>query len=136
MERKTLFRHVAIWIIIITALKFIGDKLHLFTSISFYDIIMHFLGGVWLGIFFVWLFYKEIIKKENLNLVFTKTILLILLVGLAWEVFEVFNYQIILKNEFDVADTISDLIFDLLGGITSFLIYKRKFIKTKTNTQF
>jgi RsiW-degrading membrane proteinase PrsW (M82 family) len=74
--------------------------------------IMHFLGGFWVALALVWLFFP---KNNNLETMI-KLLLGTLLVGIAWEFFEFFVNANIAQNSFDIEDTLSDLFFDMFGG--------------------
>ncbi len=83
-------------------------------SVSWFDMPMHFLGGVWVGFFFI---YVLSIKTPS---VFWKIILYVLLIGLVWEFFQLIVKNGIGRTPFDLLDTLSDLFFDILGGALAF----------------
>ena len=78
---------------------------------------MHFLGGFWVGLAFLYLFPP---KDSPLDAIFI-TLLLVLTVGVLWEVFEILINEIIAQNPFNVLDTASDIFFDLSGGLCAIL---------------
>lgn len=95
------------------------------------DIPMHFLGGFWAAMIFVFLdskFKLGILKKKFfLNLLLIVSF--VALIGVLWEFFE-FSYDYF-SNSMEISeiaqqgltDTIGDLFFDLFGGIVfSFLV--------------
>lgn len=90
---------------------------------------MHFLGGLWLGLAFFWLFsFKELSLKLIL-----KVILGILLIGIFWEIFEILVNKTIAQNPFNILDAVSDIYFDLAGGIFAILYFlKRIMFKQKS----
>lgn len=97
---------------------------------------MHFLGGFWLATVFITLNSKLKIQNSELsglpNYLITIVITLgfVALIGVFWEFFE-FLFDIFVSSkgylevvQQGVADTMSDLFFDLLGGLMFLIIYK------------
>jgi len=101
-----------------------------YSSIWYYDMLMHFLGGAWLGFAFIW-FFK--IKKISFELIL-KIILGVLLISILWEVFEVILNDNTTINPFNTLDTISDIFFDIAGGFSAILYFLRKIMSIKENT--
>lgn len=100
-------------------------KFYWYSSIWWFDIPMHFLGGVWLGLFFLYLFSRLNFVKSRILL----TIFGVLVVGILWEFFET-HLNEISKDEFNILDTVSDVLFDLAGGLCAiFYFLKRVFVK-------
>jgi len=108
--------------------NFFALKFYWYSLIWYLDIIMHFLGGFWIGLFFLYIFSKGKQLSFNLNLFF-KLLLVGLLVGLLWELYE-FYLNIVAGTLFNLNDTLSDLFFDLLGTAVS-LFYFLKIIMPK-----
>jgi hypothetical protein len=73
---------------------------------------MHFLGGFWLSLAMYYFFFRHDMAK-----VIWKVILLTLLIGIGWEVFEIVFNNLIAGVSFNIIDTVSDIFFDL-GGAT------------------
>jgi uncharacterized membrane protein YjdF len=105
------------------------------------DMPMHFLGGFWLAVVFMWLNSKfNIIEIRPPNI--DKLILVlgfVILVGVFWEFFE-FGYDVLISSkgyfaaaQQGTADTMSDLFFDLLGGLV-FLIICRFYINKESHS--
>ena len=91
-------------------------------SIHWLDMLMHFLGGLWVSLFVVYFLF---LKKDFSLKVVLLVLGLTLLVGVLWELFEVSVNSFTLKETFDTADTLSDLLFDMLGSIASLFYIKR-----------
>ena len=89
---------------------------------------MHFLGGLWVGLALIWLFWG----KEFDWMMILKIILGVLLVGVLWEIFEVILNHYTLKLPFNTLDTLSDIFFDLAGGTFAvFYFLKRTMFQEK-----
>lgn len=78
---------------------------------------MHFLGGTWIGLLYFYLFPP----KENSAVSFLRVFLFVLAIGIGWEVFEMMVNDIIIQNPLNYSDMLSDLFFDLFGGLCAIL---------------
>ncbi len=124
LSRKKVFGLVSFLIFIIFFLNFSANKFYWYSSIWWFDLMMHFLGGLWLGLFFVWYDYKNFVqlyfnKKNFLHLIY-----FVLFIGIAWEVYEILVNIIFAQNPFDFIDTFTDVVADTLGGIVAFVFLK------------
>jgi hypothetical protein len=126
MDRKKLFKYILYLILFIFVANLIADKFYLYSSVWYFDMPMHFLGGFWLGLVMIWFLYSKIaLSGFSLKLII-KIFLGIFLIGISWEVFELFFKNAIAQNPFNTLDTISDLFFDLSVGTLSVLYLLRK----------
>lgn len=126
IDRKRLFKTQAYSIILIFILNSIAVKLYFYSSIWYFDMIMHFFGGFWLGLVFLWLFsYKNSSLELSLELVF-KIILSVLVIGVLWEIFEIIFINIIAQTPFNILDTLSDVFFDLAGCVFVMLYFFKR----------
>ena len=126
MDRKKLFKILAYLIVCIFLVNYVAVKLYWYNSIWYFDMIMHFLGGFFLGLSLIWLLsYKNLSIELSFNLIF-KIILGVLLVGVLWEVYEILVNNAIAQNPFNTLDTLSDIFFDLSGGVFAILYYFKK----------
>jgi len=112
---------------------------YLYWKYKYLDTILHFLGGVWLGLAVIWYgYYSNKISLPKKPLIFTIIIVLSFtsLVGVLWEFFEFFiNEYVAIKIDPDIVkldlkdnskDTFSDLFSALFGSlISSFILLKR-----------
>ena len=73
------------------------------------------------------LFWNIVQSQKNMYAQLLFVILSVLLVGLVWEVYE-FGVQDIIKATgiASIPDSISDLVFDTLGGIVAFFVIRYK----------
>lgn len=93
------------------------------------DIPMHFFGGFWVAMFFVWLYSSRINQLPNYLITFLIILSFVALIGIFWEFLEFF-YDVFISSkgyygymQLSAADTITDLFFDLVGGSTLLSIY-------------
>ncbi len=81
MDRKKLLKTAAYLIFLIFFINFVALRLYWYNSIWYFDMIMHFAGGFWLGLALLWIFSNDNLSSR---LIF-KIILIVLLVGVLWE---------------------------------------------------
>lgn len=128
MDKRKLAKRLIFLIFLILFLNFFANKLYWYSSIWYFDMIMHFLGGFWVGLLYIYLFLPVDFSK---NTVF-KLLLFTLIVGILWELFEMLVNEVISSNPFDFLDTTSDIFFDLAGGGTAVsYFFKRIMLQLK-----
>ncbi len=78
---------------------------------------MHFAGGVWLACLVVWWQYlRPAIPLQDFWILLAECIIFSIIIGLGWEIYEGFFRFIKEGNINEMSDTISDLVFDMMGG--------------------
>jgi hypothetical protein len=115
---KRLFRNTAILFFIIGFSNYLGNRLYLYWTTWWHDMIMHFIAGFVVAMTMV-LVYQIFFKrfpwfKSNLVLI---SVLVTIFIGLLWEFFEL-HYEItsFADGSGFWTDTSSDLLLDTLGG--------------------
>ena len=116
MDAKKFLTRIVLFIFSILLLNYLAMKFYWYSSIWYFDMPMHFLGGVWLGLALLW-FLK--IKEISLMLIF-KMILGVLIIGVLWEIFEIILNNYTTQSPFNSLDTISDIFFDVITMFFSF----------------
>lgn len=108
----------------------------LYWRLWWFDIMMHFLGGVAVGGLTVWLALRvrPLISPKALALL---TLASILVIGVGWEVFE---YATGMFDGVDniVGDTVLDIIMDIIGAFTMYacaLAFRRSHTALPDNTE-
>ena len=121
-------------LIFIGFLNFLGSKVGWYSLLPWFDIVMHFLGGVWVALLTTAFFYKRLCRiaaqRQYLN-AGRFIILATLLVALLWEGWE-FGIQGIAKVHglfATPADSVSDIIFGLLGAMLVVLLVRKQIKK-------
>lgn len=130
MDKKKLLKRLSALIFLVFIFNFVATKFYWYSSIWWFDMLMHFLGGFWLALAFIFLFLKKDIIFSDIF----KIIIFVLFIGILWEVFEFSLDKTISKNIFNLLDTSSDICFDIAGGLSG-IIYslKRIMIKDENN---
>ena len=102
---------------------------HLFFKFWWFDIPMHFFGGLWIALFtLAWYYRARIPKVKDKSGLFVATLAVstTLSIGLFWELFELSAQTFIERaNVHDLADTLADLTNDLLGAVVAIGIFIR-----------
>jgi uncharacterized membrane protein len=100
--------------------RFLFEPINLYHEFVFLDIPMHILGGYLIGgLILAISFYK----KGTISL--TSFLLGLFVVMIVWEVYEYLRGVILYDKISDVYDSLSDLLFGFLGGLTAYKYNKR-----------
>jgi len=122
--KKNLFIFNFVLIFLIATLHILAINFFLYWKFWWFDILLHFLGGLWVGLSFLqFYFFSNLIKiKKKSNLfIFIFSVLTVLFVGLGWEIFEFIIGVNFSENYW--SDTILDLIMDTVGALTVSLLF-------------
>ncbi len=118
-DRKKLSKSLFYLMFFIFIVNSLAVKFYWYSSVWYFDMPMHFLGGLWVGLALVYIFSP---KQKNFT-AFLKILALVLFIGVGWEVFEFIFNNVIAQNSFNVLDTVSDIFFDCAGGTLAVLYY-------------
>ena len=129
MDRKKLQIRLASLIFFIFIANFLANKFYWYYTIWLFDMPMHFLGGFWLGLLFL---YSYSIKEATLR-TFFNLLFFIFFIGVGWEVFEAIVNKTTLRDSFNYLDTTSDILFDLSGGMCAIFYYFKRIMFNKKN---
>ena len=129
-------KSVLIFLVVILLFHFIATFNYWYWAYLWLDMPMHFLGGFWVAMAFVYLIFNyqfpipsEFLKQNFLSFLII-TLSFVALIGVLWEFYEFLsdfflsskNYTQIFQQ--GAADTMGDLFFDLLGGTVLSLAFK------------
>lgn len=99
-------------------------KFYWYSSIWWFDMPMHLLGGFWVGLAVIYLLS---LKEFNLSFIL-KVLIGVLFIGFFWEIFEILVDKNISQNPFNTLDTVSDMFFDLAGGGLSIVYFLKRIV--------
>ena len=134
MTRKKFFIRIASLVFLIFILNYLAQKFYWYYTIWYFDMIMHFLGGFWVGLASLWIFSGEKDFKAELNARLTLNVVAyVLFIGISWEFFEYFFVNNLAGNPFNMLDTVSDVFFDLAGGIFSVFYFFIRIMGNREN---
>ena len=115
-------------------LHFMAISFYFYWILEWFDTAMHFLGGFTGGLIAIWflfdskLFYKYMPGVAG---AIFGALVAILIVGIAWEIFEYVN-GLTQSTEKYAIDTTYDLIADVCGAILAGIIGSREMFRIKT----
>jgi len=122
---------IFIFPILVLAFHMLIVPLNFYVFYPWIDIPMHFLGGLSVCLSYLALL-KEARKEKYLGemkkfVLFVFIISMVAITAVLWEFFE-FSIDLIFKTQAQggLADTMSDLFFGLVGGITGFFLKLRQ----------
>jgi hypothetical protein len=97
---------------------------------------MHFLGGFLSGLVFIFILSSKSFSHKSYTTFILKILLGVLIIGISWEVFEFSANTYFVKNLFLInkLDSISDIFFDLAGGMGAIVYYLRRIVFTSENS--
>jgi hypothetical protein len=118
-QHKLMFR-LAILIFIIFGVNFLATKFFWYNIVWWFDMPMHALGGLWVALASLFVYLGRYKKHEQV--VHPKEMIIIGLIGVLfigglWEVFEFVVQAITHVALANPIDSLSDICFDLVGGI-------------------
>jgi len=156
LMQKKILKNIAILIVFIFLVNLLTIKFHWYFTIWWFDMPMHFLGGVFISVSVLWLYFfknpwpnskikstlirhrlgccvrvRQLVDSHTrsslveINPIFL-SILLVLIISVLWEIFEFSLDQFFAINLLSPIDSLSDLFFDLAGGIIGTVYFLRK----------
>ncbi|MHB0977818.1 MAG: hypothetical protein ACYC1K_00170 [Minisyncoccota bacterium] len=128
MKNKILL--VSFLLVLITGvLHIVGSVNHLYWNSFWFDGFVHFMGGVSVGMLSIWFWFQSgffEISVPSKREVFFYAVVVAVLMGIGWEIFELaYGTANPVGGNYSM-DTFHDLVFDFLGGIVVGLIGRIK----------
>ncbi len=130
MPRERLLRFLATLVLIVALLHIGATVFYLYWTLWWYDMVVHFLGGVFIGLLTLWMvFFSEYLGTHRMSS--RATVLIIMLlgtlgIGIGWEIFER-----LLGHTWSVEgywlDTGIDLFLDSAGGLVGFFFFMKRY---------
>jgi hypothetical protein len=109
-----------------TIIMFLANYLGIqgyYESVYGYDSFVHFLGGISIG-------FCIFVGSHILNSRWLRTwggvLFGVLVVGISWEIFEAYYEISLLPGQTYWADTIKDILMDIIGGSVAYMIGKKR----------
>ena len=138
MWKNIIFKKAFLALAITGILNWVSYKLYLYWTVWWIDMVVHFFGGLTVGLTITWLMsLNRDFSMSKVSRILTAVILGTIFVGVLWEIFELYFQITSLADGINYwTDTTSDLIMDTLGGIfawfyTTYLFKKLAVDKTK-----
>lgn len=125
--KKPLIKEIFWLSSLVAILHYMALKLFLYWTVAWFDILMHILGGLVIGliVLFILMNFVGIAFLNNKKILLFLTISGVLVVGLGWELWEIFlGWTDVLADQ---VDTMIDIVMDTIGALFAF-IYSKKYI--------
>ncbi len=126
MFKQRIFLISLIVLVILAIMHFFGLKYEIYFSFEKYDIPMHILGGLWISLTVFWLFpfvsSKCSIKNYKVRS-FLTGLLIVIVVALAWDAFELISGLTHTSDSVFLKDTVGDLVCAIIGLIIGFIYF-------------
>ena len=109
---------------LVAILNYVAIDNFLYWRFWWFDILMHFLGGLLIGLMSLWAyFYSDFFKNSKVekNILIIISLISVWFIGVGWEIFEILIEPEYFKEGY-ILDTILDLVMDTLGAIVAGLI--------------
>lgn len=129
MNKKFPIWVLVLIIFVIGIVNGVAGYWHLYFYYRWLDIPMHLLGGFWVGLTTLAIYYfSKFIptKKYDTSSIFAISIGAALVIGVGWEAFEWGVDQITGLKHLDMIDTLSDIGNDVIGAVVAGVIFIRK----------
>lgn len=127
MKARKIIWYLAIVAILIGVGQEVAIAYSLYWSLWWYDIVMHFLGGLWIGLIALW-FYKAFAGEEaESGKGYLVALVTVVVVGILWEVMEILAGLTLTQANYEM-DTVLDLIMDVAGAVFASRLVFRKTI--------
>ena len=133
MLRDKLFIALFFLIVLIALLHISAIELSLYRLLWWFDVLVHFLAGLWVGGFSLWIYFRSgYIKKpvQTIARAFIVVASAIAVISIVWEFYEIAIGIPIGENY--VQDTTVDLIMGALGAFMGFVYYVRVHLVSTT----
>lgn len=125
MQTRTLYGlGIVALALLVALLQALATAYFLYWEFWWYDVMMHFLGGAFIGASYLWALYFELPLHSHVRIpVFISAFVVVLGVGIAWEIFEYLTDSYAALNY--TLDTSLDLLMDMAGMMAAYLVFKR-----------
>lgn len=124
---KKLSQYAVVLIFFVFIANLAAYKFYWYSSIWWYDMLMHTLGGVFLALL-AGVMARKAMQREHRGETIVSILIFVLVLSVGWEIFE-YIVQVLIKPEpfVNIPDTISDLVCDMVGGtIGVFFVLRAK----------
>lgn len=129
--RKRLLKTLAVLCITVAIANQIASYFYWYFSIWWFDMPMHLLGGMSLGLVALLGFFAQKAKNQaqipNKKELLTIILLTALSIGFTWEIFEIVLNHYTTQFQFNLLDTLSDISFDMAGAVLTYFIFLKRY---------
>ena len=120
MKRSSILYLGLILAAVLAALNLVAIGFYFYWTISWFDYLMHFLGGLTLATVVIWMLKLENRSYKN----FITLFIIVMIAGVGWELIE-YVYNLTDSTEPYAIDTTKDLVMDAVGTVAAYYIILR-----------
>ena len=129
MFKQKPFPFSLIVLVVLIALHLAGSYFSWYWSYPWFDVIIHILAGLWVGLVFLWL--ASYLNQINSLVEYKAKSLLIALIsagliGVVWELLENFGHLAFVNANGYGLNTAMDILNDVIGGVLAYLYFIKK----------
>jgi len=124
-------------IMMVAGLHYLASVFYLYWFYPWFDLIVHFISGIWVGLFFLWLFFwspARLYFRSHIKPSFYSFLLIsvstALMVSVWWEIFELSIGAAYIFDNY-IIDTVYDVMFGTLGGAVAGVLGFSQYQKSK-----
>lgn len=133
MQRDKLLRTLAFLSVGIAFLHITAIVFYLYWIFWWYDMFVHFLGGIFIALFVLWIQffsgYVSVPVSFSARHAFFFTLFWLFAIGIGWEVFErLVGHTWSIEGYW--LDTSIDVALGIIGGVVGFLFFRGKYMNT------
>jgi hypothetical protein len=103
-----------------------------YSTIWWFDIFMHFMGGVFVSFLTLFLFsYTKLGDRERKETYYDYFLIAfsgVIAIGILWEMYEIFADMLFSHNQINSLDIFADLLNDVSGAIFAYIIFARVYL--------
>lgn len=123
-----LLRTLFIYIWVLALAHMMAQRLHLYWTYRWLDVPMHFLGGVWVGLAALWLWYYSGWGRRPGAVQHRPFLVALgggLAFGLLWECFDFLVWSLVVGSfpQNYLADSVLDITMDVLGACVAYMVF-------------
>lgn len=113
-------------LVMVVFLHWLASLNGFYETIWWYDIVMHFLGGLWVFLFVLWIIHTQYGVRFKKYAFLKNLLFFVFVVGISWEIYElIFGFDDLFREGYFL-DMPLDLVMDTLGAVSGgFLFYLR-----------
>ena len=129
MQSRRLTLALVYFIFFIWGINTIADQTHLYYLLWWFDIPMHIMGGLWVALMSLVIYYHTSYfkrKDRSVSFVISFALASTMIIGLFWEVFEFSVEHFVKLNDNGLLDTLKDLVDDLIGASLATAIFIKR----------
>lgn len=126
MKKEYILYSSSLVLVVISILNYLGGQFYWYWTYKWFDIPVHMLGGVWVGLTALWLWshfmHLKVVKTFRMKALGV-VVFAAFFVGISWEIFELLGGITNMSDKVYWPDTIGDIVNDFVGGMLAYFAF-------------